>query len=173
MNQSVIAIYDRVSTAESAIRALDQAGFPTKQVSFISQQFNNDDQVHGFITTHDDHIKGGAITGAWVGGIFGLVTGVAFLAVPGFGPLLAAGHLASVLLGSIEGAAIGAAGGGFLAALANSGVAEHYLPPYEAVLKEGKCMVMVHGTAEEVTLAHNILKDTGAADVQIHDQLSS
>jgi hypothetical protein len=173
MNQSVIAVYDRISAAEAALRDLDRAGFPTKQVSFVSQQLHNDDQVHGFITTHDDHIKGGAITGAWVGGIFGLVTGVAFLAVPGFGPLLAAGHLASVLLGSIEGAAIGAAGGGFLAALANCGVAEHYLPPYEAALKEGKCMVFAHGSAEEVTLAHNVLKDTGAADVQIHDQVSS
>jgi hypothetical protein len=173
MDQSVIAIYDRVSTAEAAVRALKQAGFPTKQVSFVSQQFNNDDQVHGFITTHEDHIKGGAITGAWVGGIFGLVTGVAFLAVPGFGPLLAAGHLASLLLGSIEGAAIGAAGGGFLAALANSGVAAHHLPPYEAALKEGKCIVMAHGSAEEATLAHDVLKDTGASDVQIHDQVSS
>lgn len=173
MNQSVIAVYDRISTAEAGLRALDQAGFPAKQVSFVSQHFYSDDQVHGFITTHDDHIKGGTITGAWVGGIFGLVTGIAFLSVPGFGPLLAAGHLASVLLGSVEGATIGAAGGGFLAALANCGVAEHHLQPYEALLKNGKCMVIAHGSAEEVSMAHDVLKDTGAADLQIHDQATS
>ena len=173
MDQSVVAVYDRISTAEASLRALNQAGFPYKQVSFISQQLHNDNQVHGFITTHDDHIKGGTITGAWVGGIFGLVTGIAFLAVPGFGPILAAGHLASVLLGSVEGAAIGAAGGGFLAALTNCGVAEHHLQPYEELLKSEKCMVIAHGSAEEVTLAYNVLKDTGASDLQLHDQVTS
>ena len=97
------------------------------------------------------------------------MTGVAFLAVPGFGPLLAAGHLASVLLGSLEGAAIGAAGGGFLAALANCGVAAHHLKPYEELLKNGKCMLIAHGSAEEVTMAYNALKDTETVDLQLHD----
>jgi hypothetical protein len=67
-------------------------------VSIVSQNLEGEKQVHGYITTGDVAEKG-AVTGAWVGGIFGLLIGAAFIWVPGFGPLLVAGPLAAAIGG--------------------------------------------------------------------------
>jgi uncharacterized membrane protein len=166
--QSVIAVYDRISKAEVAVHTLEQAGFSAKQLSLVSQNLESDQNVHGYITAEDDQTKRGARSGAWAGGLFGLLTGAAFLWIPGFGPLLIVGRLAAVLLASIEGALLGAAGGGFMGALVNCGVADQHVPHYEAHLTQGKCLVVAHGSAEEVVKARDILQDTEAEMVNVH-----
>jgi hypothetical protein len=112
--------------------------------------------------------KSGVGTGAWVGGLFGLLAGAAFIWVPGFGPLIVAGSLAAVLIGGAEGVAVGAAGGGLLGALAGWGVSRQHIIKYEEHLKGGKYLVIAHGSAEEAARAHNILQTTGAAEVTRH-----
>ena len=62
----------------------------------------------GFIST-GDYAKAGAETGAWFGGLFGLLVGAAFLILPGVGPVVVAGPLAAALLAGLEGAIAGTA----------------------------------------------------------------
>ena len=171
--QSVIAVYDRMSKAEMAVHELEQVGFPAQQLSLVSQNLESDKNVHGYITTYDDQTKGGTRSGAWAGGLFGLLTGAAFLWIPGFGPLLIAGRLAAILLGSIEGALLGAAGGGLIGALVNCGVADHHVPHYEAQLTHGKCLVIAHGNAEDVAKARDVLQDTEAEIVNVHAEAAA
>lgn len=166
--QSVIAVYNSITEAEAAVHTLEQEGFPAKQLSLVSQNLERDESVHESITVDDDQTKRGASSGAWAGGMFGLLAGVAFLWVPGAGPLLIVGRLAAILFGGIEGALLGAAGGGLLGALVNCGVADQHVPHYEAHLTHGKCLVIVHGNADDVEKACDILQDTEAEVVDVH-----
>jgi uncharacterized membrane protein len=165
--QSVIGVYNTMSEAEQAVNMLDKGSFPIKQVSIVAQDMQSEKEVHGYVTT-GDVAKAGANTGGWVGGIFGLLVGAAFIWVPGFGPLLVAGSFASMLIGSMEGVAAGAAGGGLLGALVGWGVSKKHILKYEEHLKSGKYLLMAHGNAEEVARAHTILQDSGAADLAHH-----
>lgn len=165
--QSVIGVYQSMSEAEEAVRTLGRGSFPITQVSIVAQNLESEKEVHGYITT-GDVAKTGTSTGAWVGGLFGLLVGAAFIWVPGFGPLLVAGPLAAALLGGIEGAVAGATGGGLLGALVGWGVSKQHILKYEEHLKGGKYLLIAHGSAEEATRAHNILQSTGAAEVTRH-----
>jgi len=156
-----------MSEAEEAVRMLDRGGFPIQQVSIVAQNLESEKEVHGYVTV-GDIAKSGAGTGAWVGGLFGLLIGAAFIWVPGFGPLVVAGPLAAMLLGGIEGLVAGAAGGGLLGALVGWGVSKEHILKYEERLKGGKYLVIAHGSAEEVAKAHNILEGSGATELNVH-----
>ena len=171
-DQSVIGVYHTMSKTEEAIRTLSRSGFPITQISITAQNLESEKEVHGYITA-GDVAKTGAGTGAWVGGLFGLLAGAAFIWVPGFGPLVVAGSLAAVLMGGAEGAAVGAVGGGLLGSLVGWGVSKKHIIKYEEHLKGGKYLVIAHGNAEEMTRAHNILQGTAATEVTRHTETSA
>ncbi|MCA9944596.1 MAG: hypothetical protein KC449_14000 [Anaerolineales bacterium] len=164
---SVVHVYDSMAAAETAVRKLDQGNFPIKQVSIMAQDMASEREVHGFITT-GDVAKTGAGTGAWVGGLFGILVGAAFIWVPGFGPLFVAGPLAAALLGGVEGAVAGAAGGGLLGALFGWGVSKKHIVKYEETLKAGKYLLVAHGSPEEIERARAILEDSEAVEANVH-----
>jgi hypothetical protein len=163
----VIGVYADLSHAEDAVRTLGNGGFPIRQISVVAQDLQSEKQVHGYVTT-GDLAKGGAETGAWVGGLFGILIGAAFIWVPGFGPLLVAGPLAAMLLGGIEGALAGAAGGGLMGALVGWGVSDKHILKYEEHVKGGKYLVIAHGADDQVSAARDILQHTGAEEVNLH-----
>ena len=166
-DSSVVGVYGIMAKAEDAVRMLDKGGFPIRQVSIVAQDLESEKEVHGYVTA-GDVAKSGAGTGAWVGGLFGLLVGAAFIWVPGFGPLLVAGPLAAMLLGGIEGALAGAAGGGILGALVGWGVSKKHILKYEDQLKGGKYLVIAHGSADNVARARSILGSSGAAELNVH-----
>ncbi len=166
-NQSVVGVYDDMPKAEEAVRMLDKGGFPIKQVSIVAQDLESEKEVHGYVTA-GDVAKSGAGTGAWVGGLFGLLVGAAFIWVPGFGPLLVAGPFAAMLLAGIEGAIAGAAGGGLLGALVGWGVSRDHILKYEEKLKGGKYLLIAHGSAAEVERARTLLQITDADELDVH-----
>jgi uncharacterized membrane protein len=166
--RSVVGVYETMAQAEAAVHMLDQAGFPVKHVSIVTQNLASDTTMHGYIIPGDDLTPRGAATGAWVGGLLSLLIGSAFLWVPGFGPLLVVGRLAALLLTGVEGALVGAATGSLLGALANWGIAEEHILDYEQQVKGGKHLVIVYGTAEEVEQAHAILQETKAEALRMH-----
>ena len=127
--------------------------------------------VHGYVTAADTS-KTGAQTGAWVGGIFGLLVGAAFVWVPGIGPLIVAGPLAAALLGGLEGALGGAAVGGLLGGIAGLGISKEHILKYEERIRGGKFLLIAHGNAAQVATAHAVLKDTGAEEMSVHSEIA-
>jgi uncharacterized membrane protein len=169
---SVVGIYHTMEAAEEAVHTLDRAGFPLKQVSIVAKNLESEKEIQGYITAGDVAATG-AGTGAWVGGLFGLLIGAAFIWAPGFGPLLVAGPLAAMLLGGVEGAVVGAAGGGLLGALVGWGVSKQHILKYEEKVKSGRYLVIAHGDAEMVSKAHTILESTDAEELTVHDAAST
>jgi len=167
--QSVVGVYKTMDEAERAVHALDKAKFPIQQITIVTKEIASEKKVHGYVTACDVS-KAGAKTGAWVGGIFGLLVGAAFMFVPGVGPVIVAGSLASALLGGVEGAVAGAALGGILSGLAGWGISKQQILKYEEVVKAGKFLVIAHGTADDVKKAQGILVGTGASELTAHGQ---
>jgi len=173
--QSVVWMYDTMAHVEGALRKLDEAGFPLAHVSIVSQNLQSEREVVGYITV-EDVAKKGLITGAWAGGLLSMLAGAAFLWIPGFGPLMVAGRLASLLLGvlsGMEGAVIGAAYGGVLGTLAGWGVSQEHIFKYAEHVRAGKHLVIVRGKPEEVAHARSILHDAGATALQVHAEASA
>jgi hypothetical protein len=160
---SIVNIYDNMTDVENTIRALDEGGFPISQVSIIAQSLESEKDIHGYITT-GDVAKEGVVTGAWVGGLFGLLAGAAFLWIPGFGTLVVAGPLAAALIGGLEGVVAGAAGGGLLGALFGLGISKEHILKYEEKLKGGKYLLVARGNAEQIAKARSIFDQQPASE---------
>lgn len=167
--QSVVGVYGDIAKAEDAIKELGRTGFPIRQVSIVAKDLENERAVHGFVTA-GDIAKGSAGTAAWLGGLFGLLFGAAFLWVPGFGPLLVAGPFSAMLLGGIEGALAGAAGGGLLGALVGWGVSRQHILKYEEHVRGGKYLVIVHGDEAQVERARSVLRTTQPDELNLHTE---
>ena len=105
----------------------------------------------------------GAGTGAAVGGVLGLVAGAAALAIPGFGPVIAAGPIAAALAG----AGVGAVAGGVIGGLTNMGVPEDEAHYYAEGVRRGGTLITVHARTDEVaTCAAEVMRKHGAADIE-------
>lgn len=167
MEHSVVGVYKTLGKAEAAVRSLGDGGFPIQKVSIIAQHLEDDRRVHGYVTACD-MAKSAATTGAWLGGIFGLLVGAAFLWVPGVGPLVVVGSLASILLGGIEGAVAGAAATGVLGWLVGLGISKEKILKYEEAVKAGKFLVIAHGPAEGVKKAREILTGSKPDQLDVH-----
>ena len=116
----------------------------------------------------EKHSKGpeGGATGATVGGIIGgslgLLAGIGALAIPGFGPFIAAGPI----LAALSGSAIGGSLGLFTGYLVGLGIPEFEAKKFEKAVKDGNILVCVHTeTSDEVSRAKTIFKKDGAKDV--------
>jgi hypothetical protein len=166
---SAVGIYNHLDEAEEAVRKLGEGGFPIQHVSIIAKNLGSEKKVHGFVTSCDV-AKSSARTGAWVGGIFGLLVGAAFLWVPGVGPLVVAGSLGSALLGGVEGAVAGAAVTGVFGWLASLGISKEHILKYEESVKAGKYLLIAHGSVDDAKKARAILEGTRPAELNIHAQ---
>ena len=164
---SVVAVFHHIDEAEAAVQELGKGGFPIQHVSIIAKNLGTEKKVHGYVTSCDV-AKSAAKTGAWVGGIFGLLVGAAFLWVPGVGPLVVAGSLTSALLGGVEGAVTGAAFTGLLGWLTSIGISKEHILKYEESIKAGKYLVVAHGSADDAKKAKAILEGTRPTQLTVH-----
>jgi hypothetical protein len=162
MTTTVTHLYDDYGKAREAVRALEAGGFTSNEVSIISRQRDNGELV-------DD--ASGAATGASVGAVAGagtgLLTALGVMAIPGLGPLVAAGVLATTLAG----AATGAAAGGILGALTDYGVSEEDAHVYSEGVRRGGTLVSVRvGDEARAQMARDILNRHSPVDVAARRQ---
>ncbi|AWM08812.1 hypothetical protein [Bradyrhizobium symbiodeficiens] len=145
MTTTISRLYDTYSDAESAVTRLEGAGVPHSDISIVA---NNSDNWYGSRSGKvdrdrdgvDDRAEGagtGAGIGAGLGGAAGLLAGLGLLAIPGLGPVVAAGWLAATAVG----AAAGAATGGIVGALTEAGVSKEEASRYAEGVRRGGTLV--------------------------------
>lgn len=161
----VVGVYDSFQDAEQAIEKLRDEGIPLEDVSIIGQGLQSETKVNGFVTT-GDVAKEGAGTGALFGSLLGLLTGAAFLFVPGFGPLVVLGPLAAALAGAGE----GAIAGGVIGAIFGNFISKQRIPKLEQQVKAGKYVVVARSDADNAEHAHEVIQGSAATEVETHDQ---
>jgi hypothetical protein len=104
----------------------------------------------------------GAGIGGAVGGTLGLLAGIGALAIPGVGPLIAAGPI----MGALAGLGVGGTVGGLVGALIGMGIPEYEAKRYEGRVNDGGVLVSVHcDSSDEVSRAKDILEEAGGDDV--------
>lgn len=144
MTVTISRLYDTYSDAQAAVRGLEAAGVPQSDISIVANNsdswFSSDKKLDRDRDGVDDRAEGagkGAGIGAGLGGAAGLLAGLGLLAIPGLGPVVAAGWLASTAVG----AAAGAATGGIVGALAEAGVSKEDAPMYAEGVRRGGTLV--------------------------------
>jgi hypothetical protein len=159
--RTITGLFDDYSDASAAVSALESAGVPSNDISLVS---NNVDNRHGEHSDAAEDAGKGAGIGAVVGGAGGLLTGLGLMAIPGVGPVVAAGWLAATAVGAAAGAAAGGAAGGLIGALTSSGVSEDDANLYAEGVRRGGSLITARVDEALVPEAEAILKRSNWVD---------
>jgi len=157
-------IYPDRTSFDTALEGLRAAGFRNSDISAILPERDRTakDLAHEINTKAPEGIATGAGTGAAVGGVLGWLVGIGALAIPGIGPLVAAGPIVAALAGA---GAVGATGG-LVGGLIGAGIPEVEAKRYAGRIREGGYLVTVHCDDRDwAKRAEEILEATGGRDV--------
>lgn len=153
--KSKIAIYNTHDEAVDAVKVLNDQDFPMRNVSLLGTAEVVEDHIH--VRSMDGIKKAPAVIGMGAGTVIGLLSGIGIFTIPGFGFLYGAG----ALVGAIAGLDLGIVTGGLISFLTFIGIKEDNIVRCQEHLKEGKFMVIVNGTMEEIEKAEHILHTEG------------
>lgn len=140
--KTITRVYDNYEQAKRAVAELEGEGIRPSDINLIASKYACEET---------EGLDGGSATapsagvGAALGGTAGLLAGLGILAIPGLGPVVAAGALAATAIG----AAAGAVGGGAIGALVSAGVPEPEAHVYCEAVRRGGTMVCARVRAEK------------------------
>ena len=163
MEKTVVALFDNLDTAQAAVQELLDSGFGRDDVSVVRTN-QADDYTAGNMEQTENDASGaaaGAGIGAVLGGLAGLLVGLGALAIPGIGPIVAVGPLATTLAG----AGLGAATGGLVGALADAGMSEREATVYAEGVRRGGTLVTVRTDEYQVGRATEIMNRFTPVDI--------
>src|SRR5437588_9800798 len=162
-NTAVFGLYRDRASVEGAVDALRQDGFRNTDISVLFPENQGTKEfAHEKSTKAPEGTATGATSGAVIGGGLGWLAGIGALAIPGLGPLIAAGPIVAALAGAGAGGVVG----GITGALVGMGIPEYEAKRYEGRVKEGGILLSVHCDDSNWTKrAKEILERTGAEDV--------
>jgi hypothetical protein len=164
---TIVGVYGSPSEAKKAVHDLETEGFSHEQISVVAANSpaapKTDAPNIGPLENIGSDTSSGA--GAAVGTVAGFFAGMVALAIPGIGPIIAAGPLAAGLMG----AGIGAAAGGVAGALRSHGIPEQHAGRYSDAVARGSCLVLVHADELRANHAADVLDRNGAIRIDDAD----
>jgi len=159
MTQRVAGVFEREHDAVSAIDALKARGIDSHDISVIGK---NSSEIDSITTDTETKVATGMATGAATGGVIGgtagLLAGLGAIAIPGIGPLLAAGPIVAALTGAVVGAGTGTVVGG----LVGLGFTEDEAVEYSDYVDEGKILVVVDENETRVPVIEDVFRRHGS-----------
>ena len=161
--RTVVGVFDGPNHAERALNELKDSGFTPEQVSVVARDNRETREMAERTGMGGEGTGTGAFLGGITGGILGWLVGIGALAIPGIGPIVAAGALATTL----GGAALGAVAGGLIGALTDMGVPEEHARGYEENVRQGSILLTVSANSDQqARRAHQIFNQHGGSDVR-------
>lgn len=161
--KTLTGLFDNYDDASDAVGELEAIGIPSADISLVA---NNSTDWYGEEPSEvADDAAGGAGLGAAIGGAGGLLTGLGIMAIPGVGPVVAAGWLAATAAGAVAGAVVGGAAGGIIGALTESGVPERDAHVYAESVRRGGTLVTAKVPDGLVPEAEPILGTERSVDI--------
>jgi uncharacterized membrane protein len=162
-----VAVYDTHTQAESAVKALQRTGFDMKKISIIGRDYHTEEHIVGFLNA-GDRAKFFGKLGAFWGGLMGMLFGSALLFVPVVGHVIILGPLAATIFGGLQGAVLVGGASALVGALMAIGIPRDSVLRYETALKSDKFLLIVHGDAQEIMRARELLATSGLASFDHH-----
>ncbi|GIO86314.1 hypothetical protein J25TS5_32460 [Paenibacillus faecis] len=152
----IVGVFASERDASEAIMDLRGLGYKPEEISVIGKNKEDIRDIHEETGTKaPEGIAAGAATGGLLGGVAGLLAGLGALAIPGIGPIVAAGPIAATLTG----AAVGAGTGGLVGGLVGLGIPEEEAEEYDAFVKHGRILVMVDADELQETRVYGIFRN--------------
>ena len=167
MTRTIAYLYDNHDDAVATVRDLERQ-FAHDAISIVANSSSE-----GWLrrTTDADTARDaasgagtGAGIGAVVGGGAGLLAGLGALAIPGIGPVVAAGWLAATLAGAAAGAGVGAVSGGIIEAMTGAGVSTEDAHLYAEGVRRGGTLVVARVDEDQMSLAESIMRQHHPVD---------
>jgi len=161
--KTIVGTYNNIQTAYAVANDLINAGFSRSDISVVAHDPNNEYSAYvddRFVDPADDVAKGAGI-GAAIGGLGGLLVGLGALAIPGVGPVIAAGPL----LAALTGAGVGAVTGGIVGALVDLGVPDEEANLYSEGLRRGNILVIAQAPDASADTVTRIMERPGLVDI--------
>ena len=171
MEKAVIGLVDSQSAAESVVESLRAEGFGNQEISVLfPDKRGTRDFAHEQHTKAPEGAAAGASAGGLLGGTLGLLAGIGALAIPGVGPLIAAGPIMAALSGLAAGATVG----GLTGALVGLGIPEIEAKHYDGKVRGGNILIAVHTADSDMRKrAEQVFKNAGAHDVATTSEASA
>ena len=169
MTSTVTGFFDTYDAASAAVNALEASGVSHSDISIVA---NNTDDRHAAVrdsNAAEDAGKGAGV-GAAVGGLGGLLAGLGMMAIPGVGPVVAAGWLVATAVGAGAGAAVGGAAGGLIGSMTAAGVPERDAHVYAEGVRRGGTLVTARVDDARASDAKAILQSHRAIDPTIRGE---
>jgi len=163
MKHAVYGIVQTSTDAEVLVLRLKEAGFTSNDISVLfPDKQGTKDFAHEKETKAPEGATTGGLAGMGVGAAVGWLAGIGTLAIPGVGPLIAAGPI----IAALSGAAVGGATGGLIGGLVGLGMPEYEAKLYDGKIRGGNALVSIHTeNGDEKDRAEKILKACGAQDI--------
>lgn len=152
-----VAVYDRHTDAEKAVKTLQRAGFDMRKISIIARDYETEEHVVGFLNAGDRAKIFGKL-GAFWGALLGVLFGSALLFIPVLGHIVVLGPVAALIFDGAAGAAVGGGVSALVGALTALGLPRDSVLRYEVALKANQFLLIVHGVEAEIDRAREILK---------------
>ncbi|MEG5026234.1 histidine kinase [Microcoleus sp. AT8-B1] len=173
-HKRAVGAFSNYRDTELALMELQSTGFPMNKVSVVAEKLDNSEIAGASAGKSTDEkvgggAKAGATAGVVTGGLIGLLGSIGALAIPGVGPVMAGGAIATLLADTVVGGAIGAAAGGLVGGLVGLGVPEDKAKAYNDRVSRGEYLVFVEGTDAELATAEGIMSVRGIQDWGIYD----
>jgi uncharacterized membrane protein len=160
---TVVGIFDNPRDAQRAVAMLRDSRYTFEDISLISKSGDKEVAV-----SSGDDVQ--AREGATVGAVWGGMVGLASLVIPGVGPFIAGGALATALASAATGAVTGAVVGGVAAALIHiGGIPETAATEYESLVHAGKTLVAVKVQPEDMRHVRRMLMKADAEEIRAPD----
>ncbi|MEH7248512.1 general stress protein [Neobacillus niacini] len=152
--RNVVGVYDSEQDAILAIEGLIRQGYDKQDICVIGKNLKHVNYIADETgTVAEESAATGALAGGTLGGLTGFLVGVGALAIPGVGPIVAAGPIASSLIGAVAGAGLG----GLTGALVTIGIPDHEAEYYGNSVKEGKILVLTkNGHPDNLNDNHSV-----------------
>lgn len=172
-----VGVFKSRRDAENALSALKDSGFTMDKISVLAKDADRNEEIAGVDVQDRNQMKDGggneasegagigAVAGTALGGFGGLLVGLEALVIPGVGPFLAAGTVATTLAG----AGIGAAAGAIVGALTGLGIPEEDAKAYDKRVSQGDYLVLIEGTVTEIERAGSLLRTHGLEQWNVYE----
>lgn len=154
---AVVCVHESPGEVYASLRRLQKSGFEMKRVSIAAREYQEQDQVLSYYLS-GDHMREWGEQGTLWTAVWSLLSGWGLFVFPGRGSVTVAGPLTEWIVAGLENASILGRFSGIAAGLYSIGIDPGSIPEYEAALDAGKCLVLAHGTREEVSRAHVTLQ---------------
>lgn len=158
--QTITHVYDTYQLAADAVRELEAARIPSDRISIVTS--DEEAKVGDVVNAGETEAAPAAGFGAVIGGAVGLLTGLGVMAIPGVGPVVAAGWLATTALGAVAGGATG----GLVGSLINEGVPEDHAHLYLETVRRGGSLVSVRVDDRDANKVREILSGFNPLDLE-------